>query len=98
MIDKLPFFFDFDRNRVTSLMFADFPTILLTSSPFQKYVPGIIEACVLAFYDKINTQKYLYYIDDKNSVSVMIINFDVLSQLAFKITSWLMYFQLAVNN
>ena len=54
MIDKLPFFFDFDRNKVTSLMLADFPTILLTSSPFQKYVPGIIEACVLAFYDKIN--------------------------------------------
>ena len=54
MIDKLPFFFYFDRNKVTSLMFADFPTILLASSPFQKYVPGIIEACVLAFYDKIN--------------------------------------------
>ena len=54
MIDKLPFFFDFDRNKVTSLMFAGFPTILLTSSPFQKYVPGIIEACALAFYDKIN--------------------------------------------
>ena len=54
MIEKLPFFFDFDRNKVTSLMFADFPIILLTSSPFQKYVPGIIEACVLAFYDKIN--------------------------------------------
>ena len=74
MIEKLPFFFDFDRNKVTSLMFADFPIILLTSSPFQKYVPGIIEACVLAFYDKINkwinTPKYLDYIDDKNSVSV----------------------------
>ena len=54
MIEKLPFFFDFDRNKVTSLMFADFPTILLTSSPFQKYVPGIMEACVLAFYYKIN--------------------------------------------
>ena len=54
MIEKLPFFFDFDRNKVTSLMFAGFPIILLTSSPFQKYVPGIIEACVLAFYDKIN--------------------------------------------
>ena len=50
MIEKLPFFFDFDRNKVTSLMFADFPIILLTSSPFQKYVPGIIEACVLAFF------------------------------------------------
>ena len=48
MIEKLPFFFDFD----IIILYIDI--ILLTSSPFQKYVPGIIEACVLAFYDKIN--------------------------------------------
>ena len=54
MIDKLPFFFDFDRNKVTSLMFVDFPVLLPTSSPFRIYIPGIIEACVLAFYDNVN--------------------------------------------
>ena len=70
MIDKLPFFFSFDGDEITSLSQADKPVEGPICSAFGKYVRGVFETGRLALYERkisevINKRKM--YTDDKNS-------------------------------
>ena len=52
MIDKVPFFFSFDGDLVTSLEVTDISVAILISSAFRKYVAGVFETGCLALYKK----------------------------------------------
>ena len=50
MTDKLPFFFSFDGDQVTSLVITDTPVFKPMSSSLRKYVRGVFETGCLALY------------------------------------------------
>ena len=57
IIDKLPVFFSFDGDYVTSLGCTDAPVVTRIPSAFREYVRGVFETGCLALYGKKKNEK-----------------------------------------
>ena len=79
IIDKLPVFFSFDGDYVTSLGCTDAPVVTRIPSAFREYVRGVFETGCLALYGKkklINKFQKMYTVDSNSDNVYTAINFN----------------------